>query len=228
MATSTFSGLCWTHSKFVRRRESTLPWNAFRLSHSLVSFTPSESPTPTDVPIPRPTDAPVAQPTDAPIPQPTDAPIAQPTDAPVPLQPTATPVQRVRVRDFYISFVSPDAAREPTQAEYEEMMAKTTDWFEVVFAERFANDPNVTFLGSNSAIEETKFNAGIPEARFNIYMNFEFTDVLYTEDSSPPGVAETFEIMRQAITTDYILEAVRSVTDSPFEVVTEVYFAAVE
>ena len=212
MATSTFSGLCWTHSKFVRRRESTLPWNAFRLSHSLVSFTASESPTPTDAPIPRPT----------------DAPIAQPTDAPVPLQPTATPVQRVRVRDFYISFVSPDAAREPTQAEYEEMMAKTTDWFEGVFAERFANDPDVTFLNMNSAIEETKFNAGIPEARFNIYMNFEFIEVVYTEDSSPPGPDETFQILRSAITPEYILEAVRLLTNSPFEVVTEVYFAAVE
>jgi hypothetical protein len=195
--------------------------------------------TPTATPTITPTVAPTAVPTVAPSiaptsPTPSATPTAIPSDspsvAPIPLNPTPTPVQLLLVEDYYISFVAPGATREPTQEEYDEMLVRINDWFEQQFEELYANNPDVEFLGAESSNDFTLYglNTGIPPrpAEFNIYMNFDFTEYTYSETSTVPTTQEVFEVMRQSITRDFILEVVRTFTGTPFESTIEVFFAA--
>jgi hypothetical protein len=134
----------------------------------------------------------------------------------------------VRVENFYVSYVAPMATREPTPAEYDEMVNRTNTYFQGYFDTYFANMPNVMFMGVESTSDFTLYGAaaGIPEARFNIYINFSFSVLTYSESSMPPTSAETFKIMKDSITPDYILNVVRTFTGSPFESTNEAYFAA--
>jgi hypothetical protein len=151
-----------------------------------------------------------------------------PSRAPIPSSSTATPVQIVRVTDYYISFVAPGATREPTQEEYDEMLRRITAYFVDIFMAM--NDADTEFVSIDSSIDFTLYGAaaGIPRPEFNIYMNFDFSNFIYTETSVVPTVAETFDILRSSITVDFILEIVRTYTGTPFESTNEVFFAASE
>jgi hypothetical protein len=174
-----------------------------------------------------PTIAPVAA-TDAPSAAPAIAESDAPSRAPIPLSPTGTPVQIVRVTDYYISFVAPDATREPTQEEYDEMLVRISAYFVETFMA--LNDADTEFISVDSSNDFTLYGdaAGIPRPEFNIYMNFDFSNIIYTETSVVPTVAETFDIMRSSITQDFILNVVRTYTGTPFESTNEVFFAASE
>jgi hypothetical protein len=198
--------------------------------------TPTISPTatPTVAPNVAPTVSPTAVPSDRPSAAPTasrtETPSDSPSAAPIPLNPTPTPVQLLLIEDYFISFVAPGATREPTQAEYDEMLVRINDWFEQQFEELYANRTDVQFLGAESSNDFALYglNNDIPPrpAEFNIYMNFDFTEYTYSEDSVIPTTQEVFEVMRLSITTDFILEVVRTFTGTPFESTNEVFFAA--
>lgn len=153
-----------------------------------------------------------------------------PTGSPVSAQPTPTPVQRLRIREFYISFANANADRAPTEAEYMEMMTRTNKWFSDAFTEFYATDSDTDFIRAESAIDKALYgaDAGIPEQRFNIYIGFNFTDLVYTIDSVLPETKETFDLLEAQISRDYILDIVRTYVGTPFERVNEVWFAAVE
>jgi hypothetical protein len=200
---------------------------------TIAPTSPIETSAPTTAPATSaPTSSPVIGPvtaaptTAAPSILPSDA----PSNAPINLSPTATPVQTVRVTDYYISFVAPDATREPTQDEYDEMLRRITAYFKDTFTGIYATDPNTEFLDVVSSNDFSLYGAaaGIPEARFNIYMNFDFSDFTYTEGSVVPTNAEIFQIMKDAITQDFIIQVVRTYTGTPFESTNEVFFAASE
>jgi len=57
---------------------------------------------------------------------------------------------------------------------------------------------------------------GVPEEQYNILIDFAFADVAYTLDSTPPDAQETFDIMSNAITTEYIMNVVFAMSGSPF------------
>jgi uncharacterized surface protein with fasciclin (FAS1) repeats len=140
------------------------------------SFPPSFGPTGapnaapvTDFPTLAPvTDSPTLAPvTDSPTLAPvTDAPTLAPvTEAPTGLpQPTAMPVQKLRIRDFYISFVA-EGATEPTEEEYAEMLQRVEDHFESYFKEFYADSSETEFLNATSSLKSTLFEGGIPEPR---------------------------------------------------------------
>ena len=108
------------------------------------------------------------------------------------------------------------------------MLQRTSDYFETVFADFYANNPDVDFLGIESAIDFTLYagEAGRPEERFNIYINFSFSDLTFTEDSIPPTTAEALDILYSAISPTYILEVVRTFEGTPWVSTSEVFFAA--
>jgi hypothetical protein len=148
----------------------------------------------------------------------------------VPINSSPTPVQTVRVTDYYVAFVAPDATREPTPDEYDEMSRRITAYFNDTFTGIYATDPNTEFLDVVSSNDFSLYGtaAGIPEARFNIYMNFDFSDFTFTEASVVPTSAEIFQIMRDAITPDFIIDVVRTYTGTPFDSTNEVFFSASE
>lgn len=148
--------------------------------------------------------------------------IASPTDSPV------STVQRIRVADFYLAYVAGNADREPTEDEYAQVASLTMDYFETFLQARYADDPDVTYLGIEPALEFTLYgeNAGIPNERFNIYMDYSYADVIYTPESTPPNPAETFVILRDSISPEYILDYVRAASGTPFVSTNEVVFRA--
>jgi uncharacterized surface protein with fasciclin (FAS1) repeats len=189
-------------------------------------------------PVEPPVEPPVAIPIVAPVAAVTAAPVAAVTGAPVPA-PTTAPAaasneQTVRLQDFYISYVAPGATREPTVAEYAEMLNRTSNYFQRYFETYYANDPNVEFVSIKATTDFTRYgpDAGIPEAKFNIYINFALTDLTFTADSTPPDAKALFDILAASTSgqdgVTYILTEVQTFTGSPFETTNEVFLAATE
>jgi MYXO-CTERM domain-containing protein len=143
-------------------------------------------------------------------------------------QPTAPTQKRVRVSDFYVAYAAKGAENEPTKEQYAQMVNLTMNFFKDFLTEKFADSPDIKFLGIEPTLGFTLFGdkAGIPLEQFNIYMDYDFADVVYTAESNPPNGAETFVILRDSISPKYILEYVRAATDTPFITTNEVVFRA--
>ena len=192
---------------------------------------------PTSLPVtqsPAATTGPNSQPTKPGTPTPTTGlvPTTSPdstTFAPiVPGTPTGAPTEpfiRIRVTDYYIAYVIPLLTEPPTPEEAAELLAVTRDfWFEY-FVDFYA-DSEIQFRDLVLTIDEEKFGMGIPEERYNYFLDFD-TVVLYAEDSpEPPGARETFSIMSRADFVSYILDYVRSLPT--FISCNEVEFQAIE
>jgi hypothetical protein len=136
---------------------------------------------------------------------------------------------RVSVKDYYISYRAPDATTPPSVAEYEQIRALTNSYFEQYFANQFANDPSLTFIGVNSVLMTTSFglDANIPSQGFNIYMQYRVSTFVYSHGSTPPNADETLAIMKSAITADYILGVPKMMVGTPFESTTEVFLSTI-
>jgi hypothetical protein len=135
----------------------------------------------------------------------------------------------ITVRDrFFIAFAAPDATREPTEAEYAQMVNLTESFFNAALSAMFANDPARMFERVDMNLDNTLFNSSIPADRFNIYMEFDTAALVFTPDSTPPTAEEAFALLRDSISQDYIVQYVRSATDTPFVSTNEVVFRASE
>ena len=146
--------------------------------------------------------------------------ITGPTTSPAP---TPTPVIRVRVGDYYLAYVSnQNPLVEPTPEQYAAQADVTTRYFEDFFRASFANSSDTTFLGAESNLDYTLFQAGIPAERFNLYMDYSYMDLIYSIDSDPPDAAMSFELMRASISEDFIRNYVWNTTKSAFATVNEV------
>ena len=193
---------------------------------------------PTLTPVVQPT-SPVIPPTLAPNPSPNLSvfPTPSPTSSPVQQQPeTVTPatpapttpappslLRRVAIPPYFIAYAAPLADREPTVDEYLLVGQLTTLYFEEILGAMYNNaDPDfgvissTTFDSVESVINETRYNAGIPEEQFNLYISFE-TDIVFSNDSSIiPNAMELYDIMVEAINPTYIVNYVWQAPESPF------------
>jgi hypothetical protein len=159
------------------------------------------------------------------VPSSTAAPVPSPTDSSTP-EPTGTPV-RIRVTDFYITYVSEqNPVVEVTTAQFQDEVDVTTRYFEDYLKAMFEDETDITFLRAESALGSTLINAGIPEDRFNIYMEYDYTDLIYTADSNPPDAATSFDLLRNSFTPEFLLRYARNVTGA-FATVNEVLMLAV-
>jgi hypothetical protein len=130
--------------------------------------------------------------------------------------------QTVRVDSFYMAYVVPDLTREPTRREYQALLDATTEYFNTYFQQYYANNPNVHFLSVEPKIRYTMYDAGFPEERFNVFIEFSSADFHFSSDSKVPSPNRLFNIMKGSMTPEFILEYVREVT--PFESTVEVLF----
>ena len=125
--------------------------------------------------------------------------------------------------NFYLAYVATqDPLVEPTQEQYEDQANLTNSYIEDLFSAMFANSSDTTFLGAETQLDYTLFQAGIPAERFNLYMDYAYTDLIYTIDSDPPDAATSFELMRGSISQSFITDYVWNTTDSAFTTVNEV------
>ena len=127
---------------------------------------------------------------------------------------------------FYTSFES-TASTGPTEAEYEQLRAETVKYYNGFFAEQFSSNPGIDFVSLEFNLDFTLEGAaaGIPETRFNIYMEYSEAVFQFTPSPSNPNEAFLFESMRNGVTTTYILDTVRTLTGTPFAEVTEAFSA---
>jgi hypothetical protein len=147
------------------------------------------------------------------------------TESPAAGAPTEEPVLRIRVENFFLAYVAPGAI-EPTEEQYALLVDATNDFFSDTFTEMFASDDTTTFLRAESTLGFSLFNASIPAERFNIYTDYDYTDLIYTTNSTPPDAAASFILLRDSINQDYIIDYVRSLDGTPFVTTNEVVFRA--
>jgi hypothetical protein len=132
---------------------------------------------------------------------------------------------RIRVPDFYLAYVTPLLVTKPTEEQVTGLVDVTEQFWDELF-ERLYDGTTILYRGTELVVDEDFFNTGIPEERFNYYINFN-TTVLYEDNSRlPPGPEETFEIMASADFEDYVSRFVR--TQPAFNSTTEVAFRAQE
>jgi hypothetical protein len=189
-----------------------------------------------------PTSSPTLSPTSSPTALPTRSPTTSltlpPTFSPETLSPTqinAAPTSapaaggasgiRIHVIDFYLAYVIPLLVTELTEEQLAGLVDVTEQFWDEFFGQ-FYDGTEILYRGIELVVDDYFFNAGIPEERFNYYINFD-TTVLYEDNSRPPpGPNETFEIMASADFEDYVSRFVR--TQSAFNSATEVAFRAQE
>jgi hypothetical protein len=121
--------------------------------------------------------------------------------------------------------VSPGATESPTEGEFELLWNATLEYMEQSTAEFYGNQTDVTFLGLSGQLKDQEFELGLPEARFNLYIESEVS-LFYTEDSNPPTLSEHISILTEPIDEDYILDCVRNLPVPQFQEVNEVYARA--
>lgn len=126
-----------------------------------------------------------------------------------------------------MSFVAPDATRSPTTAEFSEMLLRITAYFDVYLTEYLAMNQTLTFDRIETVNDFNLYGtpeAGQPEERYNIYMNFNYSDFIFTSDTiEPPTSNEIFAILLTSITPDFIIDVVRTYVLTPFESTNEVF-----
>jgi hypothetical protein len=148
------------------------------------------------------------------------------------LSPTATTqLQTVRVTDYYIAFNAPNATREPTEKEYNEMNRRITAYFAKVLMNIYEDDPKIEFISMNSSIDFTRYGAeaGIFLNGYNIIMSYSFSDVTFrtlTESSVVvPSAPQISSRWRYSTNYNYFISLVpRTYTGTPFESTDRVYF----
>jgi hypothetical protein len=70
-----------------------------------------------------------------------------------------------------------------------------------------------------------RVDAGVPEEKYNIYLEFESVTIVLENGSVPPNAAEAVELLKGAISVDYIMNIPRKMTGTSFESTNEAYLA---
>jgi len=142
----------------------------------------------------------------------------------------------LRIPGASLSYVSTQSPLiEPTMEQFDQVVEGTLAFWECsMFLDLQTLVPVVVdfpiedgFLGINAAIETTVLNAGLPGDKFNILVQLEYIDLFFLAGtiggiSEPFDPESVFELLRNAITADYLLDVVRTIENSAFASVTEV------
>lgn len=141
------------------------------------------------------------------------------------MTPTLPQPSVLAIPRFFIAMVAPGATRSPTDDEYNTLTNRTAAYFTTFLNDTYAANDTVAFESLDLALNNTRFQLGIPEPRFNIYMDFVMS-TQFSPTSTPDTPAQIFNLLIPSITPNFILNEVRMVLDSPFTTVNEARFAA--
>lgn len=92
---------------------------------------------------------------------------------------------------------------------------------------QFANNSLVKFEGLNLTLNYTRHGAAaaIPDATYNIYTEYSGATFMFAPSPSNPSKASLYRLMRMGITPVYLLDTVRKLTGTPFEMVVAAFMA---
>jgi hypothetical protein len=139
---------------------------------------------------------------------------------------TDLPGKEVRLPVSWLAYHS-DSMEVPTVEAYDLMFVNIMSYFNESLQAFYADQGNgVMFVEVAALLTDVGHNEGIPEERFNILMTLDNFVLTFAPGSEVPNEAEAFDVVKGLITIDYILDVVRTITGTPFESVTEVFFQA--
>ena len=173
--------------------------------------------------------SPTISPSAAPIPQ-SEPPTTMPSVSSS-ANPSASPsvgVVRININQrFFFAYVS-DSNEEPTASNYDDARRITIEYFDDYIRGRLMMDrPQVEFLEWNTTLVDTRFNAGIPSQRFNIYMEYAMTVALYSKESrNVPSPGQFLLFLTDGYVLQYLLN-ITSLTGTPFEMVKEGVYSTI-
>ena len=212
-----------------------------RLSYvpSIFPSVPSQSPsgapsanpskTPISIPTVYPSETPTLHPSAIPIVQ-SEPPTVVPSVSPS-ANPSASPsegVVRINInRRIYFSYAS-ESNVEPTASQYNAARRTTIDYYDdYIRRTLMVTRPLIEFIEWNATLFNTTHNAGIPQRRFNIYMEYDMVVAIYTKDSrNVPSPGEFLNLLKDGYVYEYLLN-ITSLSGTPFEMVTEGVFSTV-
>jgi hypothetical protein len=146
------------------------------------------------------------------------------------MSPTPSELRVDLNQTFYISFIS-DSDVEPTPDEYEQMRAAIQDYYNGYIRDALmVTDPSLDFIRIDMYLNSTKHNAGIPDDRFNIYMEY-YTSVAFFTPNSQGGLItpdDLLTLLLDGITTEFLLDPVRLQTGTPFAEVIEAFLQTLQ
>jgi hypothetical protein len=193
----------------------------------------------------QPTAAPAPGASVAPAPGIPTAPDTEPTQTPIlnmgTVAPTIAPTingtdpdaTRRRIQKYFIAYNSPNAS-EPTQAQYDGVFNATNVYYNEYFREFWTPNSAIEFVSVTTRFGRTAFNQSglsniFPQGdNFNIYMEYNFTEFIFTPTSVVPSTTDIFAVMTEAIEKGpYIVDWVRPV-GGPFATVNAAFIKALE
>lgn len=184
---------------------------------------------PTSVPTLRPTLSPGS--TTMPAPSvPAGPTLAPGTVAPAgPTDPFPPDAIQVRVRDYFLAYVIPNLTVQPTPEQTAALITITETFWDAYFKEKYPRSPQ-RYIGIQIIPNEVRYRAGIPEQKFNFYIDFNTTVAFEGGSTNLPATQALFDVMAQANFQSYILNYVRRVNidPNPFRSNNEVIFRASE
>jgi len=111
--------------------------------------------------------------------------------------------------EFSASFDVPGMLNDTTAEVYDALRLATLEYFNEKLNETYANKADVVFLElADLSIESTQFDAGVPEDRFNVYV--EFSAIGLFKEGAPTEDLLLRDI-RATISVEFILEYVRKI-----------------
>jgi hypothetical protein len=161
-------------------------------------------------------------------------PIASPTTtttmlpvsaAPSTLSPTPSELRVDLNESFYIAFIS-ISVDEPAPDEYEQMATAIEEYYNgFISAMLMTTDPSLEFIRIEIDLDSTQHNAGIPDDRFNIYMEFSTAAAFFMLNGAGNLITsdDLLQLLLDGITTDFLLDPVRMQAGTPFAEVTEAF-----
>jgi len=135
--------------------------------------------------------------------------------------PSSSPVPEfieVRLSELFMSWQSTDTTP-ATDEQFEQVRLLSVDNFAGVFADYYANDPNIGFVAIDLIVRSTAsgVDAQFPDETYNLYMELE--DAVLTFTGTSVGIEtpnELYEVYKTGISQDYLLEIRAMLAGTPF------------
>lgn len=139
------------------------------------------------------------------------------------------PIQTRRVPNVVLSYVLPAGTvrtdSSPTYTDYAILAQITAEWFEQAVRGQLVSD-DMFLLSVDAKLDFAASNEGNPEPRFNAMIVYDYVEYIYyvttKAASNAPSRAELDAVMRDSITAEYVLNAVRTV--EAFAAASEVFY----
>ena len=118
----------------------------------------------------------------------------------------------IPIRDFYIAYEVPDLASPPSDADAQDLLRVTEEFFDKELREWFEAIGDIVFDEINLSVISRQFEASFPEELFNFLINFE-GNVTFSGEGLVPSPDTLLAIMVQESNfIDYIMDYVRTLS----------------